>query len=370
MTLSIAIKHAFPRFALNAEVEAPAGVTVLFGRSGSGKTSLVNAVAGLLKPQQGRIAVNGRVLCDTARGLWLPPHRRHLGYIFQEGRLFPHLSVRSNLVYGRWFAGKRGAGPDIDRVVEMLSIGHLLDRRPGTLSGGEKQRVAIGRALLADPALILADEPLASLDEARKEEILPYFERLRDEVEVPILYVSHSASEVARLATTVVVIHEGRVARQGPASEILGDPSVTPLGAREAGAVLDSRVAAQHSDGLTELEAGGQRLFLPRVAHDVGAKLRVRISADDVILARSRPEGLSELNVLAAVVHEIRYGEGPGALVALDSAAGRLLARITRRSVAALALAPGSACYAVVKTISVPALDIGYAAEARPTAVG
>ncbi|MCY3980850.1 MAG: ATP-binding cassette domain-containing protein, partial [Alphaproteobacteria bacterium] len=164
MTLSVAIRHAFPGFALDIAFEAPPGVTVLFGRSGSGKTTTVNAVAGLLRPEAGRAVADGWVLFDTARGAWLPPHRRRLGYIFQEGRLFPHLTVRQNLLYGRWFAPKDGQREDMGRIVDMLGVGHLLGRRPGALSSGEKQRVAIGRALLASPRLILADEPLASLD--------------------------------------------------------------------------------------------------------------------------------------------------------------------------------------------------------------
>jgi molybdate transport system ATP-binding protein len=362
MTLSVAVRHAFGGFTLDAAFEAPAGITVLFGRSGSGKTTIVNAVAGLLKPDAGRIEVDGRVLLDSARGLFLPPSRRRVGYVFQEGRLFPHLTVRQNLGYGRWFAPKEAPREDMGRVVEMLGIGHLLDRRPGALSGGEKSRVALGRALLAAPALILADEPLAALDEARKAEIMPYFERLRDETRIPILYVSHAASEVARLATTVVAVQEGRIVGQGPAAEVLGDPAITPLGVREAGAVIETRVLAHHPDGLTELDAGGERLFLPRLGQPVGASVRVRIAAHDVILARARPEGLSALNIIAGTVREVRAGEGPGALVSVDTAAGRVLARITRRSVAALEIAPGVRVHAVIKTVAVAPDDVGGAA--------
>lgn len=357
--LEVRVRHAFGEFTVDAAFKAPPGVTVLFGRSGSGKTTLVNAVAGLLTPDEGRIASDDRVLLDTARGISLKPHRRRLGYIFQEGRLFPHLSVRQNLGYGAWFAPRNAPREEFGRVVELLGIGPLLDRRPGALSGGEKQRVAIGRALLSAPQLILADEPLAALDEARKAEILPYFERLRDEVAVPILYVSHSGSEVARLATTVVALEAGRVIAQGAAAEVLGDPSILPSGAREAGAVLTARVARHHEDGLTELDAGGVPLFLPRLAEAPGRLLRIRIAAHDVILSRGRPEGLSALNILPGTVHEVRPGDGPGAIVALDTAAGRVLARITRRSADALALAPGVAAYAIVKTVSVAPSDIG-----------
>jgi molybdate transport system ATP-binding protein len=334
-------------------------VTVLFGRSGSGKTTIVDAVAGLLSPDAGRIEVDGRVLLDTEKGICLPPHRRRLGYIFQEGRLFPHLTVRQNLAYGAWFAPRGAPREDKRRVVEMLGLGALLDRRPGALSGGEKQRVAIGRALLAAPRLLLADEPLAALDEARKGEILPYFERLRDEVSVPILYVSHAASEVARLATTVVALEAGSVARQGAAADVLGDPGVTPMGVREAGAILTGRVAAHHADGLTEIALPEGRLLLPQIAAKEGREVRVRIEAQDVMLALEAPARISALNVLPATVTELRPGVGPGMLVQLRAGGEVLLARVTRRSAEALGLAPGIACFAVVKSVAVAQADVG-----------
>ncbi len=359
MTLSVALQHRFGDFGLDVGFEAPPGVTVLFGRSGSGKTSVVNAVAGLLRPEKGRIAVGDRVLLDTATKTCLPPHRRRLGYIFQEGRLFPHLTVRQNLAYGRWFAPRAAPPVDPDRVIEMLSLGPLLDRRPRLLSGGEKQRVAIGRALLAAPELILADEPLAALDAARKEEILPYFERLRDQVSVPILYVSHAVGEVARLATTVVVLEAGQVVRQGSAEEVFADPAVAPTGVRDVGAVLDTRIAQHHADGLTELEAGGARLFLPRIDKAPGQPVRVRIAAQEVMLSLERPVGLSALNVLPGTVEAIREGTGPGAIVSVRTAAGIVLSRITRRSVESLGLTPGMACHAIVKTVAIGPEDVG-----------
>src|SRR5207248_11569871 len=187
----------------------------LFGRSGAGKTSLINAIAGLLRPERGQIIVEGDVLTDSEQGIFVPPRRRRIGYVFQEGRLFPHLSVRQNLLYGRWFAPKGGRAGEVEQIVALLGIGALLQRRPANLSGGEKQRVAIGRALLARPRLLVMDEPLASLDEARKIEILPYIERLRDDTGIPIVYVSHAIAEVTRLATTMVLISEGRVAAVG-----------------------------------------------------------------------------------------------------------------------------------------------------------
>lgn len=359
MTLAVRLRHRLGRFDLDVDFAAPPGITVLFGRSGAGKTSIVNAVAGLLTPRRGRIAVGERVLFDAERGIDLPPHRRRLGYVFQEGRLFPHLSVRQNLLYGGWFARRQAGRPDLAGVVEMLGIGHLQQRRPASLSAGEQQRVAIGRALLANPSIILADEPLAALDEPRKAEILPYFERLRDEIAVPILYVSHSAAEVARLATTVVAISDGGIVSQGPALRVLGDPRVTPLGVRAAGAVLEARVRRHHEDGLSELDAGTARLFLPRVPHPAGATIRVRVAAHEVLLSRRRPEAISALNVLPGTVDAVHTGRGPGAIVSVRTGAGRLLARITRRSERALDLKPGAECFAVIKTVAIAPEDIG-----------
>src|SRR4051812_38354697 len=224
--IEIAVHHRLGAFALDAAFASEGGLTALFGRSGSGKTSLVNIIAGLIRPERGRVIVNRETLTDTERGLFVPPKKRRVGYVFQEGRLFPHMTVRQNLLYGRWFAPRyvwEGGRPgEIDHVVELLGIGGLLGRRPANLSGGEKQRVAIGRALLARPRLLVMDEPLAALDEARKAEILPYVERLRDEAGVPIVYVSHAIAEVARLATTLVVLSQGRVAAVGPAASVMG----------------------------------------------------------------------------------------------------------------------------------------------------
>ncbi len=359
MSLSVEIYQPFEGFELDVSFRVPRGVTVLFGSSGSGKTSVVNAVAGLVHPKMSKVAVEGAVLSDTDKGIWLPPHRRGLGYVFQEGRLFPHLSVQKNLLYGQWFARHRSGEGDFGEVVDMLGLGALLERRPNELSGGEKQRVAIGRALLAKPKLILADEPLAALDEARKAEILPYFETLRDEISVPILYVSHSIAEVARLATTVVALKDGKVANIGAAADVLGDPAFTPAGVRAVGALLQARIVKHHADGLSELDASGIPLLLPKLPQEIGHQVRVRIAAHDVILSRDEPKGLSALNVLHGVIHAVRAGDGPGAIVSIDTASGRVLARVTRRSAQALGLDVGVSCYAIVKTVSVAPEDIG-----------
>ncbi|MEM8839000.1 MAG: molybdenum ABC transporter ATP-binding protein [Pseudomonadota bacterium] len=359
MSLSVSLRHDLDSFQIDLAFDAQHGITVLFGRSGSGKTTIVNMVAGLIRPQHGRIRLYDTVLSDRESGRFVPSHRRRIGIVFQDGRLFPHLTVRQNLQFGAWFAPKDAPREDFGRIVEMLGIGPLLKRYPGSLSGGEKQRVAIGRAILSCPRMILADEPLSSLDEARKAEILPYFERLRDELNIPVLYVSHSPAEVARLATRVVVVDAGRIVRQGDATDVLSDPNVTPIGARGAGAILEGSVAAHHDDGLTELNVGGLSLYLPRLSRDVGSRVRIRIAASDVIIARDRPTGLSALNILPGEIEKIRSGEGPGAIVSLKTDAGTLLARITRRSLAALVLEEGVPCFAIAKTVSIAPEDVG-----------
>src|SRR5476651_2165191 len=229
MSLEIDIDHTRGTFPLAARFAAEPGVTALFGRSGAGKSTLVDIVAGLIKPDRGRIVVDGQVLVDTERGVFVPRHRRRVGYVFQDSRLFPHLSVRQNLVYGRWFAkGRGGASGDFDSVVELLGIGALLERRPDSLSGGEKQRVAIGRALLAKPRLLLLDEPLASLDAERKHEILRYLRLLRDETRIPMIYVSHAVEEVLELADQVVLLASVRVVASGSVEEVMGRPDLRP----------------------------------------------------------------------------------------------------------------------------------------------
>lgn len=355
--LEVALSHDFGGFALDVAFTAPGGVTALFGRSGAGKTTVVNAVAGLLRPSSGRIAAGGEVLFDAAAGVFVPPHRRRVGYVFQDGRLFPHLSVRANLLYGARFAGAGEA--ELPRVVGLLGLDALLARRPGALSGGEKQRVAIGRALLARPRMLLMDEPLAALDEARKAEILPYVERLAGETGLPILYVSHSVAEVARLAATVVVLAEGRVARTGPVAEVFGDPDTAPLlGLREAGAVILARVVAQAADGLTELAFSGGRLVVPRIVAAPGAVVRLRVLARDIVLALEEPRGLSALNVFPAVLTKLRSGEGPGVMVGLRAGDAALIARVTRRSAEAMGLREGQALWAVLKSVAPAPADV------------
>jgi len=326
--LEVMVRHRLADFALDANFASDGGLTALFGRSGSGKTSLINAIAGLIRPDHARIVVGDEVLTDTDRHIFVPRHRRRTAYIFQEGRLFPHLTVRQNLLYGRWFTRPLQRRGDFTQVVDMLGIGHLLRRRPALLSGGEKQRVAIGRALLASPRLMLMDEPLASLDEDRKAEILPYIERLRDETRLPIVYVSHSIAEVARLASTLVILSEGRIAAAGPAAEVMTRLDLSPLTGRpETGAIIETRIVDHDlAFGLTRLRAAAGELRVPCLELPLGSKVRVRIRARDVMIAVREPTGLSALNVLPGVITEIGPSDGPIAELRLDCSGDALIA--------------------------------------------
>ena len=303
----------------------------------------------MARPDAGTIALGGRTLFGP--GADVAPHRRGIGYVFQEARLFPHRDVRANLLYG----APRGTDPG--EVAAMLGIADLLDRRPGGLSGGEAARVAIGRALLRRPALLICDEPLAALDAARRARILPWLERMRD-AGIPILYISHAIEEVARLADTLVLLRGGRVVRAGPLAEILADPeAAAAMGPAQAGSVLEGLVT-EVGDGLSVVSTPAGLLTVAGEAR-VGGTLRVRVRAEDVIVATAPPEGLSALNVLPAVIDAVQEGQGPGVMLRLVVGEGALLARITRRSQAALGLGVGRRVWAVVKTSGVARADVG-----------
>ncbi len=361
--IEVEVEKRLGTFQIEARFTAPdAGITALFGRSGAGKTSIVNMLAGLLRPDRGRIAVGGETLFSSAERIDLPPERRRLGYIFQEGRLFPHYSVRGNLTYG---AGRRDRTVGFDAVVALLGLAPLLERRPGDLSGGEKQRVAIGRALLASPRLLLMDEPLAALDAPRKAEILPFIERLRDELRLPIIYVSHAMEEIVRLADTLVLLSAGKVAAVGTVEELTSRLDLRPLtGRHEAGAVIRATVAGHDvTYGLSELAFAGGRLRVSRLALPLGTPVRVRIRARDVALATARPTGISIRNIVAARIVEIAPDEG--ALVDIRLDIGRpeqpvaLWARITQRAARELNLAVGSEVFALLKTVALDRSSLG-----------
>jgi len=363
-------------FEHRAALDLPlAGLTALFGPSGAGKSTLVNLVAGLLRPDAGRIVVGETVFFDADRGIDRPVHRRELGVVFQDARLFPHLSVRSNLLFGWRRAGERARRPvaTLDQVVPLLGLEGLLDRRPHTLSGGERQRVALGRALLAQPSLLLMDEPLASLDAARKAELLPYIERLRDDFDLPILYVSHSLDEVLRLATSLVLFDRGCVSAAGPLAEVMDHPAAAPLrAAGEGGALVFGRLDPDPcSPGASVLSCEGFALRVPRADLPPGTQVRARIPAREVALALADPGEISISNRIEGVIEridpapqsdmqvEVRVRVAPGAAI---------VAAITADSARRLALAPGLRCWCLVKSVALDgaamALARGRAAQA------
>lgn len=359
--LDVAVRRRQGAFQVDAAFHTPAaGVTALFGRSGSGKTSVINMVAGLAKPDEGRIAVNGEALFDSARRLDLPMEKRRCGYVFQDGRLFPHMTVRANLTYGMALVPRARRVIAFDDVVDVLGIGHLLDRRPAKLSGGEKQRVAIGRALLTSPRLLLMDEPLAALDETRKGEVLPFIADLPKRFAIPILYVSHSLDEILRLADTLVLMDGGTAVASGPVEDVVGRLHLSgAVDAAEAGAVLATVVEA-HDDlhHMTLLRFPGGRLSVQRMDLPVGAAVRVRIRAGEVGIALEPPRHSSFQNVFPAAIDTLTEA-GPGQVdVRLLAGGVPLWARITTRAREVMALEPGQVVHALVKSVALTRGDV------------
>jgi molybdate transport system ATP-binding protein len=351
--LDLHVQKRYDRFEVDAAfVSLKDGVTALFGSSGAGKTSIINMVAGLVRPDAGHVIVNGRTLFNAGSGLDVPPEKRRIGYIFQDGRLFPHLSVRTNLTYGMHLTPAKARYVAFDQVVELLGIEHLLDRRPATLSGGEKQRVAIGRALLTSPSVLLMDEPLASLDLARKAEVLPFIGRLALEFSIPILYVSHSLNEVLNLADTIVVLDAGHVVAHGEIDDLMSRISLQHLtGVSDYGAII-STVVENHDRNLTLLRFPGGLLRVPRLELPEGSKIRVRIRARNVAIALERPGQTSFQNILPARVEEISQGNGSLVDVRLNIGC-MLLARITPAAKQSLDLKPGQQVFALIKSVAV-----------------
>jgi molybdate transport system ATP-binding protein len=355
--LAVTLRHRFgpDGFAMEAAFTAPeTGVTALFGPSGCGKSTILDAVAGLLRPQAGQVVLQGRVLLDSAAGVFVPPERRRCGVVFQDAKLFPHLSVAANLRYGMRRAPRDADGPGFDEVVALLGIAALLARRPGRLSGGERQRVALGRALLARPRLLLMDEPLAALDGARRAEVLPFLARLRDSARIPILYVTHALDEVDALADHLVLLEAGRVLAAG-AVEALAVRTDLPLAARRDAGVLIACTVAAHdrARGLTALDFAGGRFLVPLRPEPVGTGARIRLRARDIAVATELPRGISTQNILPATLHGIS-GSPTAHEVFLRLAVGptTMLARVTQDSVPRLGLAPGMALWAVVKAVT------------------
>lgn len=341
-------------FTLDVDLVLPGrGVSALFGPSGSGKTTCLRAIAGLERAAGGYVALGGEVWQDEANRIFVPTHRRAVGVVFQEASLFPHLSVRANLEFGmkRVAAGERRF--ELEPVAAMLGITELLARKPDRLSGGERQRVAIARALLSSPRLLLLDEPLAALDLRRKQEILPYLERMHDELSIPIVYVSHAPDEVARLADHLVLLDAGRVVASGPLSETLARADLPPAFADDAGVVLDTVLAGHEADALSRLDFQGGALFVGRRSEPIGSSLRCRIHARDVSIALEQPRLSSIVNLLPATVTAVSATDTPGhVLVQMRMGELPLLARISERSRRELGIGPGLQVWAQVKAVA------------------
>ncbi|MBI4963673.1 MAG: molybdenum ABC transporter ATP-binding protein [Desulfomonile tiedjei] len=353
--LDVRIRKLQGAFELDASfITQGTGITALFGRSGSGKTSIINMVAGLITPDEGRIVVNGKTYFDSARRVNIPTEKRRFGYVFQDGRLFPHLSTKSNLIYGMKLVPLSERYVKFDQVVELLGITHLLNRRPARLSGGEKQRVAIGRALLTSPDLLLMDEPLASLDGARRAELMPFIARLSRELLIPTLYVSHSFDEVLNLADAMVILDSGRVVGSGSLAEITRRYDFETLTGRiETGAVLCMDV--KHHDrasALTFLGFPGGLLRVPLLDVQAGAVVRVHIHARDVAIAREKPPRTTILNVFPAKIEQIQESDGSTNIVTLDIGCP-IVARITSHARTELGLAPNQEVFALIKKATV-----------------
>ncbi|MGH6892603.1 MAG: molybdenum ABC transporter ATP-binding protein [Dongiaceae bacterium] len=357
--LRIDFEKQLGAFRLEVAFEAKArGATVVFGASGAGKSCLLAAIAGLLRPDRGRIEIAGEILFDYGRGIDLPAETRRIGFVFQEARLFPHMSVRGNLGYGSRRRREHAPAAAFDDVVALLGISGLLERRPRALSGGEKQRVAIGRALLSNPRLLLLDEPLASLDDPRKAEILPFLERLRDQVGIPMLYVTHTMEEVARIADHLVLLDRGKVAAAGLPGELFARLDLPLLIDRsDVGAILIGAVKARDEGrGVTRIAVGAAEFLLSHIDLPVGHPVRLRVLARDVAIATQRPEGLSVQNVLPCQLTALSDRPNGRCLLRLDLGGAALLALLTADSARRLRLQPGQEVFALVKSVASSAL--------------
>ncbi len=374
--LQIHASKQLGQFSLDIHVNGePRGVTALFGRSGCGKSSTINMIAGLLRPDSGRIQLGDDTLFDTAQGVNVPSEQRRIGYVFQDARLFPHYSVLGNLRYGltrnhrHTHSHTRSPRIQLDAIIDLLGLQPLLNRQPRLLSGGEKQRVALGRALLSQPRLLLLDEPLASLDQARRNEVLPYLERVRDELGIPMIYVSHQFDEVLQLATHLVLMDHGRVTAQGSPEQLSHHPALGELlGADAMGTVIDSHVSAINTThGLASVPVGHGQLQVDANTLVTGQQVRLRLLARDLILATQDPVGLSVRNRLSGTIVSLRddfphaanahvamvtSGMAHSVLVSVDVGNVVLLARITRHACQELSLTVGMAVRVLVKAVT------------------
>ena len=361
--IDVDIEQRLGAFHLAVRFCADAPIVGLFGRSGAGKSSVINAIAGIARPARGFIRVNDTCLFDAARGIDLRPEARRIGYVFQDALLFPHLDVESNLLYGHRLRPPADRFIEQTKVIDLLGLGSLLRRKPHALSGGERQRVAIGRALLAQPRMLLMDEPLAALDVPRRIEILDYIERLRDELQIPMVYVSHSIPEITRLADTVVMLSSGKCLAVGDADVVMGRLDLEPATGRyEAGSLIDTHVVGHDRDAqLTTLAFEGGTLIVPKLDGPIGERVRARIRARDVSLAVQKPAQISILNVLRGRVTAVAAEAGSIVDVQVEVGGATLTAQITRHSVRALEIHVGQELYALVKAVSFDQRSVGYA---------
>lgn len=342
-------------FQLNMAVALPSsGITVLFGHSGSGKTTLLRCIAGLQRAPQGFLSINGQVWQDSTRKIFIPTHKRSLGYVFQEASLFAHLTVAENIQFGLKRITKPPSGVELQPILELLGIEHLLKRMPEKLSGGEKQRVAIARALALNPDLLLMDEPLAALDLQRKQEIMPFLNQLHQVLAIPVLYVTHSQQEVAQLADHLVIMAEGKVLAAGTLSETLSRIDLPLAQAREAATVWQTTLIEQEPEyHLTHVAFDGGKLSLPSISAAIGTPLRVQIFARDVSIVLQAPTATSILNVLPATISDLKHNHTGQSIIQLHVGKQTLLAHITRKSSHSLNLQIGMAVYVQIKGTSI-----------------
>ncbi len=366
--LRLSVVKRWEGFKLRAQLEVPTpGVVALFGRSGCGKTTLINIISGLQRPDEGRVELDGTVLTDTRERISVPVERRRMGYVFQDARLFPHLGVLANLRYGLRRAPNQSRSIGLDDVLALLGLEPLLERRPHQLSGGERQRVALGRALLSQPRLLLLDEPLSGLDAARREEVLPYLERLRDNLSIPMVYVSHQLDEVLRLATHVALMEAGEIVASGTLSDISVRPELRAIiGPEAVGSILDGVVTrVDTSDGLADVRVGRGSLRISVPGARVGTRMRIQLLARDIILATEPPRGLSVRNAIEGLIEELTDDVGHAVLIKVNIGAGAaVLSRVTRNAREALGLRVGMTIWVLIKAVS--ARGHTYSAADRP----
>jgi molybdate transport system ATP-binding protein len=338
---------------------APGQMLALVGHSGSGKSTILRSIAGLWSPGSARIVMDGTTWLDTERGIDLAPHRRRVGIVFQSYGLFPHMDALGNVMAAMGHRPRAARAAKARQLLEMVNLGELDGRRPAQMSGGQQQRVAVARALAREPAILLLDEPFSAVDRATREKLYHEVRELRRHLAIPAILVTHDIEEAQILADWMLVIERGRAVRAGPAAEIAFDPkAMRAMGLRDLAAHLPAVIEAQEADGLTRLMTPVGPIWLPQVGAEKGTRMLARIHAHDVMIARARPSGISALNVLPAIVADIAAGEGPGVVVRLDLAGHQILARITARSARQLELAPGVACYAVLKSMALAPEDI------------